>query len=68
MKGSAEPKPALAECVERPPEQAIEKRDQYAHHRDAEHDPGKVAGLGGLRDIGGVNRHSRIAFSAIVER
>ncbi|GCC44401.1 hypothetical protein chiPu_0028598, partial [Chiloscyllium punctatum] len=49
---SAEAKAALAEGVERSPQQAVKQRDQNAHDDDAEHDPGKVAGLGRVRDIG----------------
>src|ERR1700733_8363668 len=38
--------------VELAPEQAVEKGDENRHHGDAEHDLGKIALVGGFRDIG----------------
>src|ERR1700761_1782208 len=52
LEALAEAKTALPESVERPPEQAVEQRDEGAHHDDAEHDARKITGLGGIGYIG----------------
>ena len=48
---SAKPELAFGVEVEWTPKGAIDDHDEEAHHRDAEHDPVKIAGLGLLRNI-----------------
>src|ERR1051325_970515 len=48
---SAEPEFALGVPIERPPEQAVDDRDQETHHRDAKHDAMKISRRGGFGNI-----------------
>src|SRR4029077_10039788 len=51
------------EGVERSPDQPVEKRHQYAHDGNAEHDPRKIAGLRRKRYIGAESLRRQVGIA-----